>query len=176
MAGLGTPLVNVVPTSDVGQLIDVIVNVWMLVLSGIIISTVYQTSLVIRLQEKLPNSKIHRFLILFVFVPIVLLIVLFCSACFFVFFENWDLKPSLQYVASAACGLGNPLTDEKPVLFQNPSPLGGSRPLRRALSLGQTDQQVHRLAGRYVVALCHGSKPAFLYTAPSPVLYAAPSP
>lgn len=137
MAGLGTPLVNVVPTSDVGQLIDVIVNVWMLVLSGIIISTVYQTSLVIRLQEKLPNSKIHRFLILFVFVPIVLLLVLFCCACFFVFFENWDLKPSLQYVVSAACGLGNPLTDEKPVLFSKPEsprrfPSFTPRPLLRA--------------------------------------------
>ena len=175
MAGLGTPLVNVGTTSDVGQLIDAIISIWMLVLWSIIISTVYQASLVIRLQEKLPNSKMYRFLILFVFVPIVLLLILFCYACIFMFFENWDLKPSLQYVVSAACGLGNPLTDKKPVLFskpesprrfpsftprpllrtnrppsssllssvrgrslswffQNPRPLGGSRPLRRALS------------------------------------------
>jgi len=46
MAGLGNPLVRSSPTSDLGQIVDSVVSIWILILGGIMLSMISQTSLV----------------------------------------------------------------------------------------------------------------------------------
>jgi hypothetical protein len=46
MAGLGNPLVRTSPTTDLGQLADSLISIWLLILGGIMLSMISQTSIV----------------------------------------------------------------------------------------------------------------------------------
>ena len=145
VAGLGNPLVQVSPTTALGEIIDAILSIWLLVLCGIMLSLISQCSFVMRCQEAMPKHGVFRALILFGVIPAIVLVIASVCAVLLSRAEDWSLRNSAQYVVSTFCGLGNPLT----FFFRRLSSAAAARIARRARR-SETPTSPH---GRFVVVL-----------------------
>lgn len=135
--GLPNPLVDSTPNDDFGRLVDIVVSLWSIGITGTVIAMVGGMTLVTRLVESVhpafvgmlaavrgrvgvseTRSWVVEFTVFGVVVIFIVPGVVLLLSCLFAAMlsgvEGWSFHDAFMYVTSGICGLSNPLTDVSP--------------------------------------------------------------
>jgi hypothetical protein len=115
MAGVGNPLVNLSPTTVVGETVDIVISLWVIVLGGAAIGVIANHRLVAMLQDLLDLTGCKGLAVMFVAVPVLVNAAAFLIGALLALLEDgWSPATGYYYMISALCGLGIPLTNATP--------------------------------------------------------------
>jgi len=114
MTGLGNPLTDNSPATALGEAIDIVVSCWVLIFSGSAVGVIMHLNVVARLQRALPLRGAHGAAVLLGAVPGLVIGVAAAIGVSLAALEGWSAREGFEYMISAMCGLGNPLTNVSP--------------------------------------------------------------
>lgn len=111
--GLG-PYVSLRPQSVLGVFLDHYVNLFVFVLTQIVLGFCGGLRIVDVVQDLTANSTFGFLRIVFIHSPLALALICFCQALSLTWLEGWDVRDSMGFVIGNLCDVQAGLTDDQP--------------------------------------------------------------
>lgn len=115
VAGLSVALTSVVPTSMLGEVVDVFLSLWAMLLACTFMGIAGGMTLVVRMIEKMPPTVLGFFRYIFIYIPVALLVLSLATGVVIGAIEGWSFVDGFFFMVGSMCGLANPLTSVAPV-------------------------------------------------------------
>lgn len=112
--GMQDPLTSVVPTRNVSRMVDIAMCIWAMLLCATVMALSSQLSFIMVLTDAMPESTSGLLRYLFVFVPLILIILSVFTGGVMALIEEWSFFDGFIFMCGASSGLSNPLISQTP--------------------------------------------------------------
>eukprot|EP00928_Gymnodinium_smaydae_P032248 TRINITY_DN23407_c0_g1_i2.p1 TRINITY_DN23407_c0_g1~~TRINITY_DN23407_c0_g1_i2.p1 ORF type:complete len:340 (+),score=63.30 TRINITY_DN23407_c0_g1_i2:23-1021(+) len=109
MIGIG-PIVHLVPSTAFGKVCDIVVSIWAFILVGTVLGIAANLSFAVRAIGFIPSTVLGLLRALFLYVPILLVLLSFLCGAVLAALEAWSLEDGFVYMIGQVCGIADPLT------------------------------------------------------------------
>eukprot|EP00418_Pyrodinium_bahamense_P079320 CAMPEP_0179067190 /NCGR_PEP_ID=MMETSP0796-20121207/29363_1 /TAXON_ID=73915 /ORGANISM="Pyrodinium bahamense, Strain pbaha01" /LENGTH=310 /DNA_ID=CAMNT_0020764215 /DNA_START=32 /DNA_END=964 /DNA_ORIENTATION=+ len=112
--GLQDPLTDIIPDSTFGNIVDIIMSLWAMVLFTAAMGLAASMSMVSHTTQRMPSTTCGLLRYMLIHVPTLLILVSLATGAIMSAIEDWSVFDGFLYMAGVMCGLANPLVDNVP--------------------------------------------------------------